>query len=306
MGVFAAAIAALGLASAAYQTVGEARDRRRYPPPGRLVDVGGYRLHIVCAGQGSPAVVVIPALGASTQEWVEVQRRLAQETTVCVYDRAGLGWSESPPKHRTALRMAQELHALLHGADIESPYVLAGHSLGGLMARVFIHLYPGEVAGLALIDPSHPKMGERLPRSHMTHSPSGRMLYVALERARPLGIQRLSRDLALRRADIIPWARKRRADESELLALNAICRQTGEMTGDLGNLPLAVLTASEFGRQDRPRARYQSWLVLQDELATLSANSTHVVAEHGGHHLNRDNPELVVEVVADLVKRVRS
>jgi hypothetical protein len=91
MGGLAAAAVVFGLASAAYQTVGEARDRRRTPPPGRLVDVGGYRLHIMSAGQGTPAVVVIPALGDVGSEWLDVQRAVAQETEVCLYDRAGLG-----------------------------------------------------------------------------------------------------------------------------------------------------------------------------------------------------------------------
>src|SRR5882672_4112225 len=123
-GTLAAGAAALGLASAAYQAAGESRDRRRQPPPGRLIDVGGHRLHIVCAGQGSPPVVIVPALGATAEDWREVQGRVATDTTVCVYDRAGLGYSESPRRHRTARRMAEELHALLHGAGIAPPYVL--------------------------------------------------------------------------------------------------------------------------------------------------------------------------------------
>lgn len=97
MGALAAAAAALGLANAAYQAAGEAEDRRKLPPPGRLVDVGGCPLHIMCAGQGGPAVVIIPALGASSEAWADVQRAVAQETTVCSYDRAGLGWSDSRP-----------------------------------------------------------------------------------------------------------------------------------------------------------------------------------------------------------------
>src|SRR5262245_3123277 len=96
-----AAAMALGLASAAYQAAGEARDRRRFPPPDRLVDVGGYRLHLLCAGQGSPAVVVIPALGGAALGWLTIQRSLATETTVCLYDRAGLGWSDLAHGRRT-------------------------------------------------------------------------------------------------------------------------------------------------------------------------------------------------------------
>jgi pimeloyl-ACP methyl ester carboxylesterase len=313
-GVFAAAIAALGLASAAYQAAGEARDRRKHPPPARLVDVGGYRLHVVCAGQGSPSVVVIPALGATAAEWQEVQRRLAAETAVCVYDRAGLGWSDSPPRHRTAARMAQELHALLHRAGIAPPYILAGHSLGGLIARVYIHLYPDEVAGLALIDSSHPQMEERLPIHSLRSFPGGPLLIVARDYARPLGLRRIARDTGLRKNTNADWSSHRRADSAELLAVKAICHDTGKMSRDTGDLPLAVLTSAPIDPSHTPgsnrargRARfYPTWLILQDELPELSTDSTHVTAEHGGHHLNRDNPELVAEVIIGLVRRVRS
>jgi pimeloyl-ACP methyl ester carboxylesterase len=306
VGTLAAGAAALVLADAAYRTVGEARDRRRHPPPGRLVDVGGYQLYIECAGEGHPPVVICPALGAGTDEWVEVQRLAARETVVCVYDRGGLGWSDPPKKRRTAARMAGELHALLHNAGIAAPYVLVGHSMGGLVARVFAHLYPGEVAGLALIDSSHPEMYERLTPSHLTHYPGGILLHIARRRVSPLGLRRLTRDLGFHETSSIGWARDRRATDSELLAIRSICRETAELTGDLGDLPLAVLTASEFGRGDRTRARYQDWVTLQGELAALSTNNTHATAEHGGHHLNRDNPELVSEVIAGLVRRVRS
>jgi pimeloyl-ACP methyl ester carboxylesterase len=313
-GALAVGVAALGLASAVYQAAGEIRDRRRRQPPGRLVDVGGYRLHILCAGQRSPAVVIVPALGATVDDWREVQQRIAEETTVCVYDRAGLGYSDSPLSHRTARRMAEELHALLRGAGIAPPYVLAGHSLGGLVTRVFTRLYPEEVAGVALIEASHPAMQRRLPKTFLWQHPGGPLLVAALGRAYPLGLRRLARDLGLYGADGIGWSRQRRAGEGELLALKAICREAGRMVGDLGDMPLAVVTADEMDPNLEPGSRtqralsrfYRGWIVLQHEMAALSADSTHVVAEHGGHHLNHDNPELVAQAVTDLVRRVRS
>jgi pimeloyl-ACP methyl ester carboxylesterase len=304
---------AVGAASAAYQAIGETRDRRRNPAPGRLVDVGGYRLHIVCAGQGSPAVVIIPALGASTREWAAVQQAVAQESQVCVYDRAGIGWSDSPPRHRTAKRMADELHTLLHAAGVAPPYVLAGHSLGGLIALMFAHLYPGEMAGLALVDSSHPQQGERLPKTHLLHYPGGTTLWVVRDYARPLGLRRLARDLHLTAREV-DWASHRRADSAELMAVRAICHATGDAADDLGDLPLAVITSAETdpsrepgSRRARARSRfYPGWVVLQDELAALSTDSSHVTAEHGGHHLNSDNAELVCEVITGLVERVRT
>ena len=312
--VAAAAATALGLASAAYQAAGEAQDRRRHPPPGLLVDVGGYRLHIECTGEGAPPVVICPALGATTEAWREVQRTVAAETSVCVYDRAGLGYSDSPRKHRTAVRMAAELHTLLHAADIAPPYILAGHSMGGLIARVFIALYPAEVAGLALVDSSHPEMKKRTAKTDSWQYPGGALFSAVLDRTRPLGARRIAHDLGIRKEDRVPWSSNRCADQAEFLAISAICEETAEVAGNLGDLPLAVVTSAKDDPNDEPGSRheqarsrfYPDWVVLQNELAALSTNSTHVVAKSGGHHLNRDNPELVAEVITDLVKRVRS
>ena len=317
---------ALGLASAAYQAAGEARDRRRFPPPGRLVDVGGYRLHLLCAGQGSPAVVVIPALGGAALGWLTIQRSLATETTVCLYDRAGLGWSDPPHGRRTAQAMAGELHALLERAPISPPYVLVGHSAGGLLARMYAHLYPGQVAGLALIDSSHPEQPRRLPKVGLPDYPAGRWLYAAAETARPVGLLRLADDLgafqglrAKARGACPPdmtgaWiaitlsSRQRRAQIQELLDFDLICRDTAAVTGGLGNLPLTVITSSERdphypagSRPQHARSRYYpAWAELQDELAALSTNSTHIVAKNAGHHIHRDDPALVTGAITAL------
>jgi pimeloyl-ACP methyl ester carboxylesterase len=210
--------------------------------------------------------------------------------------------------------MAEELHALLHAAGTQPPYVLAGHSMGGHIVRVFASLYPGEIAGLALIDSSHPEQDKRLPKTELADYPGGMMAMVALDWGGPLGLRRLARDLGLSKAPPVEWARNRRADAAELLAFSAVRRETSKLAGDLGDLPLAVVTSAELdphyeagSRRERSRSRfYPGWLVLQDELAALSSNSTHVVAEHGGHLLNRDNPELVAEVITGLVERVRS
>ena len=132
--IFGVAAGAIALIIAAYQAAGEAQDRRRYQPPGRLVDVGGRRLHIRCVGDGSPTVVIIPALGAYSAAWLEVQDALATHTKVCVYDRPGLGWSDPVAAWPSAAGMARDLHGLLEAPDIEPPFALAGHSMGGLEA----------------------------------------------------------------------------------------------------------------------------------------------------------------------------
>lgn len=311
-------MAALALASAAYEVAGEARDRRKYPPPGRLVDMGGHRLHIMCGGDGTPAVVIIPALAGLATEWLAVQDGLAVQTAVCVYDRPGLGWSDPVASWPTAAGMARELHGLLDAAGIARPIVLAGHSLGGLVARVFTQLYPDEVAGLALVDSSHPEQSWRLPRTELRDRRGGKLAEMALEFAQPLGLRRLRRSFGPSAADDARAAmalssRHRRAFAKELLAFDAIARETGAAAGDLGDVPLAVITSSERApgqpegsRAQHERSRFYSvWAQLQDELAALSSDSVHVVSANSGHHVQRDDPELVIRTITDLVGRVR-
>jgi len=153
----------LAAAGAAYQSLASALDRRSHPMPGQLVDVGGYKMHIDCAGQGTPAVILESGLGDSLFSWQKVQPKIAQFTRVCSYDRAGLGYSDSSPRPRTSKDFAEELHALLHNAGIPAPYVLVGHSMGGFDVRLYTNFYRSEVAGMVLVDSSHPEQQKRLP-----------------------------------------------------------------------------------------------------------------------------------------------
>jgi pimeloyl-ACP methyl ester carboxylesterase len=260
---------------------------------------------------------VVPALGGCVADWLAVQDRLAALTTVCVYDRPGLGWSDPEPAWPTAGGMARGLHDLLDAAGLRPPFVLAGHSMGGLVARVFAWMYPGEVAGMALIDASHPQQHARLPTVYLEDRPGGTLAAVALNFMRPLGLRRLKRHLAGPRASgpaLDLWSRGRRASAKELLAFDRICREAGVITGDLGDLPLTVITSSErnpglseASREQRARSRfYPAWAALQNENAALSASSVHIVAPSAGHHVQRDDPELVISAMAELVQRARA
>jgi pimeloyl-ACP methyl ester carboxylesterase len=185
--------------------------------------------------------------------------------------------------------------------------------MGGLLARAFVAIYPTEVAGLALIDSSHPEQQKRLPKTDLRDYPGGMPLVAARRRLRPLGVRRLARDLGLSKTASVEARRNRRAAAAELLAFSAIRHQTGQAADDdLGELPLTVLTSAELdpnldGAWVSKRSRfYPSWVVLQEELATLSTNSVHVIADHGGHQLNWDNPELVAKVIINVVHRARA
>ena len=124
------------------------------PPPGQLVDIGGYRLHWYCIGRGTPTIVLMPGAGDYSFDWSLVQPALAKETRTCSYDRAGYAWSDLGPNPRTMLQEAAEVRRLLDRAGIDGPVLLVGHSLGGLIARVYANEYPEGVVGIALVDPT--------------------------------------------------------------------------------------------------------------------------------------------------------
>lgn len=127
----------------------------REPPPGKLVDIGGYRLHINCMGKESPTVILEAGLACDSGSWLTVPSEIAKVARVCSYDRAGLGWSDPGPKPRTSQQMVNELHTLLAKAEIQSPYVLVGHSFGGYHIRLYASHYPDEVVGMVLVDANH-------------------------------------------------------------------------------------------------------------------------------------------------------
>jgi pimeloyl-ACP methyl ester carboxylesterase len=154
-------------------------------PPGKRIDIGGYKLHINCQGIGSPTIILDAGLGDWSVHWQEVQEKLKADNRVCSYDRAGYGWSDPGPRPRSSAQIVTELHSLLEKAGEKPPYLLAGHSFGGINMRLFASTYPAEIAGLVLIDASHPESlpyrrddSGRAPSSTPTHA---RMLMQPLE-----------------------------------------------------------------------------------------------------------------------------
>jgi pimeloyl-ACP methyl ester carboxylesterase len=183
----------LAVAGAIYQAIATMRAERAYPSPGEMVDVGGHSLHINCVGQGSPTVVLDAGLGDFSSQWVRVQRQVSHTTRVCAYDRAGMGWSEMGPEPRDAERISSELHALLGKAGIEGPYVLVGHSFGGMYMQTYAARYPEEVAGVALVDSStEPDQFGQRPERRGSHEPREQQLAVVPHLAQ-LGVSLLAR-----------------------------------------------------------------------------------------------------------------
>src|SRR5215212_7284503 len=187
------ALLVLAVAGAIYQAIATELAERAYPPPGEMVDVGGYSLHIICVGQGSPTVVLDSGLGDFSAAWVRVQPEVSGTTRVCAYDRAGMGWSEMGPEPRDAKQITSELHTLLTKAGIEGPYVLVGHSLGGMYMQTYAARYPEEVAGVALIDSStEPDQFSRRSEARESNEPQEQSLALVPHLAR-FGVSLLAR-----------------------------------------------------------------------------------------------------------------
>jgi pimeloyl-ACP methyl ester carboxylesterase len=295
-------------AVAGYQVVSDARDRRRFAAPGRLADIGGRRIHLMAAGDGSPTVVIVPALGEAVLGYLGVCRAVAGSTRVCVYDRAGIGWSDPPPRGSgTFADMADDLHDALAAAGIEPPYVLAGHSMGGIIARQFAVRYPSDVTGMLLLDSSHEAQAKRLPGSGL------RVLRATLRWCvKPMGLRRLAARAGRMRAltaeidESVPpeyrpaaWALTLSSGFRRMAAreLAMMLRPHGDPPS-LGALPLTVITA---GNNKEP-----IWAQLQAELADLSTSSDHIIAHGCGHFVHLDDPDLVVKAIQTLLHRTTS
>ncbi|MGC2659811.1 MAG: alpha/beta hydrolase [Bryobacteraceae bacterium] len=146
-------LAAALLTAFGYQAFGDYLDARRFPPPGRLITVGAGLLHLHEQGDKGPVVVMESGLAASSLSWTLVQPKLAEFTRACSYDRAGFGWSSGLDRPKTLQDTVADLHGALEAAGLPAPYILIGHSFGGLLVRAFAHYYPGQIAGLVLVDP---------------------------------------------------------------------------------------------------------------------------------------------------------
>ena len=296
LGGMVAALLGLTLLGALYESLAEAADRRAAPPPGQLVDVGGYRLHLTCVGTGSPTVVIEYGWGDSSASWRRaVQPEVARTTRVCTYDHAGTGLSEAGPMPRTAWQFAQELHTLLQRAHIPGPYVLVGHSLGGATVRVFMHEYAADVAGVVLVDSMSPRSATQSASAAppaTTGQPSGLSLPTLPAR---IGVLRLlAGPLGLDPLTVTPRAVQTTLDEGR--GLGASLAQAGAVT-TFGDLPLIVLSR---GRDQDP-----DWQSMQAELLQLSTNSRQLIADRSGHNVQMDQPEAAVGAIVTMVELLR-
>lgn len=276
-----------------------------YQPPGSMVDVGGYRLHILCRGHGSgPSVILDAGLGGFSMDWLFVQQQLSAEARVCAYDRAGYGWSEPGPSPRVTEQIVEELEALLEGAHVPPPYILVGHSFGGYNMEYFAATHPGQTAGLVLVDASHPDQVERLPalpaqsenqhrgtlitffdpRAIYTHFPKHMWFVMG-------ALMASGKALATQRREFTDFA---------------VSAAQVKSVGPLPQVPLVVISRGRRVWPETPMgdALERAWAELQADLAASVPGGRQIRANRSGHLVHLDQPELVAGAVREILQEV--
>ncbi len=244
-----------------------------------LVAVNGYRLYVKTEGNKKPAVVFISGLGERLQTWKEVQPKVAPFAQTFAYDRAGIGESDAVSGSRTSLDVAKELHQLLSNAKVKAPYILVAHSIGGLHARMFAQLYPAEVAGLVLVDVLHERQLLAFRDIQIDGMTEDQVLEMVADQEGMTGGGRAEFLASLKSADQVKVTR-------------------------LPQVPLYVLTAMIPGEKDSPESILFKQF-LHGELAAQVPGGKHILAEQSGHHIQYDQPELVIQAIQEMAEKIK-
>jgi pimeloyl-ACP methyl ester carboxylesterase len=322
--------ALLVLCGAVYQTFGLRSDQRRFPAPGRLIDVGGHRLHLYEVGAG-PSVVLESGISASSLNWRRVQNEAGQFAHVCSYDRSGLGWSDLCDQRCTPTALGRQLHALLQAAQVPAPYILVGHSFGGLIVRAFASEFRNETAGLVLVDPLDPAEWNPITEKQQRIVAHGIRLARRGALAARFGVVRACLNLLLAGNRLLPSAAAKAWSGRAAEVVDRLGGQVRKMPEETWSLVAchwkqaksfegmarhfeclehSVAEASKFPVLDLPvtmlvGAQNEHPTDQHEYARRISSRTQLVVAEKSGHWIQLDEPELVVRAIRDMVEAGR-
>ena len=320
--------AAMGMV---YQALGTRRDDRVYPPPGRLVDLGSHRLHLLEEGRGSPTILLEAGLMSTVLSWSELQGALAGSFRVVSYDRAGLGWSELGPMPRTADRIVDELHTLLERAAISPPYVLVGHSFGGLTMPLFAARFPDEVAGMVLVDPVAPtewnppsehdlkltRIGAKVCRRAAILARIGTIRFVAfllttgVKKLAGYLVRLISRGTPAESGSVSsPWFSALPANERAMAAVFWVQPKFAlTIASQLENLPISAASVGQFANfSDKPvviltaRTAPEHRRLEHASMAGRLPQGEHVLARNSNHWIMQEDPDLVIRAIEQVIR----
>jgi pimeloyl-ACP methyl ester carboxylesterase len=274
--------------------------------PGTYIWVGSHRLHLNCQGAGSPTVVFDSGLGGSSLDWTLVQPEVAAFTHACTYDRAGYAWSDPGPLPRDSANIVRDLEQLLGNGSVAAPYVMVGHSLGGLIVQYFARQHPQRIAGLVLIDATHEDQFRRLEEAVLPSDGAHRWTRLSMRdsynvpEGLPEDVRRLAAAFEARAQSIV-------VVRSELSFLRRTAHAAPTATGDLPDVPLVVISHRVMPpAAPTLEAQFaQTWMDLQLELAALTRRSRHVIAGTEDHYVHVHEPETVIDAVRSVVEQHR-
>ena len=272
-----------------------------YIAPGKMIDVGGYRLHIYCTGEGTPTVILDAGMGGFSLDWYRVQQSVSMKTRVCSYDRAGYGWSEPGPPPRTTDHIVEELYTLLDNSGNKPPYILVGHSFGGYNMQYYTRLYPDQVAGLVLVDSSHPDQAERLPEipSVREKSRAGKIVTVFVGQNT---LQYYPEEI---RFKVLPLLTQRKVNITHRReSVNFV--MSGYQVAHAAafpDIPLIVISRGLHAWPDDPYGNMLEsvWADMQKELAGLSPHGRQIIATRSKHLIHLEQPDLVSAAIESLL-----
>ncbi|GHA40849.1 hypothetical protein GCM10007086_13100 [Photobacterium aphoticum] len=292
-------------------------------PLGQWVDVGGFNMHLHCLGTGSPTVILEAGAGDFSVIWEKVHGVLSTTTQVCAYDRSGLGWSEINPEEEAVVRVetrVEELTTLLNAANVAPPYIMVGHSFGGLLAQAYVQTHREDVAGLVLIDALHAEQSEDLRAIHQKKMQQAAEEYQVVSVMQKIGLLALSPNEIPNPGLSEEGVAKYRGVlaslphvESMLLELNSIpdnlMERRNPSAGDGASMPTALIYATshqDAGLSAQENATFATqWVALQRQVAAQSSNTVVLADEQSGHYIQLDNPDLVNRTILDMVNTLR-
>ena len=309
-----------------YEMMGRSLAAREFPPPGKLVDIGGRHMQIDCRGSGSPTVVFESGLDIyGSLSWSRVHDAMAKTTRACAYSRAGIMWSDASTVPQNAKTIAEDLHATLNKAGEQGPFVLVGHSLGGPYIMTYTKYFGADVVGLVFVDASHPDQERRLDAvAKITESKlmafrdqvGVRLNWTGVVRAVAAAYEKMPNEPE---AGVLAMKAYAATSFGPMLKESQAAHQTFVEAGtfrELGNRPIAVLTAmAPLPEQMRENLKWSSaqaqafqeaWKLMQDDMATWSSQSQHQLIADAGHYLQFDRPEVVIAAVQSVVAAVRA
>lgn len=275
--------------------------------PGQLYDIDTMRLHMYCLGptdSARPTVIFDAGLGGFSLEWLQIQRLLEPELHTCAYDRAGYGWSDPGPSPRTTSQINTEFTRLIEVVGLEPPYILVGHSFGGYNVQYYAKSNPDRVAGVVLVDSSHPEQAERIPdvRTREQRRPSRPRIVTHFNDTSV--IEKFPADVRQTAMMILSSRKAVIAQQRELASFTYSGDEVDFLGDDFPDVPLVVVTRGQQQWPDNPLgiSREKQWRIMQDELADLSINGHQIYAEHSGHMIHLDQPQLIADIILDMVR----